>query len=194
VRNPLVLHTLPADRFPGSTGALHELLSDTDLLDLLGQALGPPALTQATWVHSTDGTALHHDPHPFEPGAPILGVWIALENITPGAGPFVVVPGSLDLDPAAPDVVAWRQAAARAAHAQFHARTDPTGAAGARAAERLSQVLHARDLHPEPLLPRAGDVLLWRGDLVHGSRAPDPGPQTRQSLLLHVVEQRFAAG
>lgn len=192
VRNPMVVHHLPAERHPAIAHALRDLLTDPDVLAVLHAAIGAPALTQATWVHSTDGTALHTDPHPLEPGARLIGVWLALEDIRPHAGPFVVVPGSLQLDPTAADVQHWRALAARAAHDQFHARTDPRGQAGLTASDALQQVLDRRGLTAVPLLPRAGDVILWRGDLVHGSHPPAPGVQTRQSLLLHIIEQRFA--
>jgi len=191
VRNPIVVHHL-GERFPAVGEALTAVLSHPALMDAIVAALGPPALTQATWVHSTDGTALHQDPHPLEPDAPLLGVWVALEDIAADAGPFVVVPGSLDLDPAAPDVVAWRHAARSAFNAQFQEGSDPTGQAGLQASRALQTLLDARGLPVEPVIPAAGDVILWRGDLVHGSHPPGPGPQTRQSLLLHLVERRFA--
>lgn len=191
VRNPIVVHHLGA-RFPAMGAALGEMIADPALMEAVHEALGPPALTQATWVHSTDGTALHQDPHPFEPDAPMLGVWVALEDIRADAAPFVVVPGSLDLDPSDPAVKAWKDAALAASNAQFHAATDPTGQEGLRASEALQDLLAARGLEVQPVLPEAGDVILWRGDLVHGSIPPGPGPQTRQSLLLHLVERRFA--
>ena len=190
VLNPIVVHHGAASTVPGVARTLREVLAHRALLEAVGAWLGPPALTQATWVHSTRGTALHCDPHPMEPGAPILGAWVALEDIQASAGPFVVVPGSLELEGG--DVRAWRTAAERASAAQFRAKTDPSGRAGVEAARRLEQVLAARRLEARPITLSAGDVLLWRGDLVHGSQRPRPAGGTRQSLLLHFVERRFA--
>lgn len=187
ILNPVVVHHLP-DLAPSLRTVLHAIVP------LVQATLGPAALTQAAWVHSTRGTALHTDPHPFEAGARLIGAWVALEDIHGNAGPFVVVPGSRDLDPSEPVVAAWLHAAARAAHAQFHTDQDPTGTLGLDAAALLDELLSRRHLAPEPVLLAAGDVLLWDGALVHGSLRPGPGPQTRRSLLLHFIERRFAGG
>lgn len=185
ILNPVVVTRDPA-LAPTLQGVLHHVLPS------VVARFGPPALTQAVWVHSTRGTALHQDLHPIEADAPMLGVWIALEDIHADAGPFVVVPGSLSLNAEDSDVSEWRRAADEAARLQFQTLEDRAGRSGRQASELLTDVLGARGLRPEPVPLRAGDVLLWSGALIHGSETPKPGPRTRQSLLLHLVERRFA--
>lgn len=191
--NPVVQHALDPDRFPKASRAHARLFAETELLAHVTEALGAsPALVQSVWVESTFGTALHRDVHPVQTGAPMIGAWVALEDIAADAGPLVVVPGSRTLDPGDADVAAWLAQARAANRDQFHTVVDPTGQQGLAASRALQALLTRRGLTPEPLLPTAGDVIVWASDLVHGSRPPDPGPQTRQSLLLHFVERRFA--
>jgi len=188
-----VQHALDPERFPQASQAHTRLFTETALLDHVTEALGtPPALVQSVWVESTFGTALHRDAHPVEAGAPMVGAWVALEDIAADAGPLVVVPGSRDVNPTDPDVAAWLIQARAANRGQFHTVVDPQGQDGLAASRALEALLTRRGLAPQPILPAAGDVILWASDLVHGSRPPGSGPQTRQSLLLHFVERRFA--
>jgi hypothetical protein len=182
--NPILASALPVSDFPASAAAFDALLGLPALWDLARAWLEDPGLLQIAWVESTEGSAWHQDFHPILEGGRILGLWVALEDIAPEAGPFRVISGS-HLDDFAAD---WRALARAAARAQWVDGTDPRGEAGAWLAHEVDRALLAAGRHAEELLPAAGDVIVWDGRLIHGSRPPRAHTgRTRRSVLLHLV-------
>ena len=191
VVNPVLVSALGVEDFPRTAAAFQRLLADTPLVGLAADALGGDvALLQITWVESTEGTAWHRDIHPIAPGEPLIGAWVALEDIHPDAGPFRLLPGSQRETP----IPGWDAEAKAAWVAQFVDRSDPRGEAGARLAARLDAAIASSGEAVTEITPRRGDVVLWDGALLHGSRPPTAGTtRTRRSALLHFVARRFAS-
>jgi hypothetical protein len=182
--NPVVASQLAADQFPASAGAFRALLSLPALWEMVRPVLPSPALVQIAWVESHEGTAWHQDYHPRIAGAPIWGLWIALEDVVTEAGPFRWIPGTHADDFAS----AWREQAWYASRAQRVDQTDPRGEAGAWLAATVDAELAASGREVAHLLPHAGDVFAWNGALIHGSLPPTPGTRrTRRSVLIHLI-------
>lgn len=101
------------------------------------------------------------------PAGWMCGVWIALEDIRPEAGPLVYFPGSHRLP--YPDEPEAQAAGLSADDYQ----------------QRLVRQLHERGLPAAHVMPKKGQAVIWAANLAHGG-APitDPGA-TRRSLVIH---------
>jgi ectoine hydroxylase-related dioxygenase (phytanoyl-CoA dioxygenase family) len=119
-------------------------------------------------VHS-DAIHFHSAPERF-----MCGVWIALEDVTQGAGPLEFVPGSHR----AP-VLTMQDAGVEAAR--------PVLSDYARAYLPALHGLLAEAAAPHSYaLPKKGQALVWAANLAHGG-APIADPaSTRRSLVVHV--------
>ncbi|MFT6144836.1 MAG: hypothetical protein ACJAZO_002774 [Myxococcota bacterium] len=188
ITNP-VIHPghLPAAQFPATHGLEQRILSTTSLLAYATQFLGAPvALLQSGWWPSSIGTPWHRDIHPVTLGAPILGVWLALEDIQRSAGAFVVYDRSHtpETDPALAHALTDSQALY---HRQYidKQRLSAAQIQGTHAA--LADGLARQGCTPTLFAVRAGTAVFWNGDTVHGSETPHPRGGTRSSLLFHFV-------
>jgi hypothetical protein len=120
--------------------------------------------------------ALHQDTCVFHtwPFNALIGVWIALEDIKPDAGPLVYYPGS-HREPLFPEFDNYPQTQRRTASSDQAARYDAYVADIAKKYERRE------------FLARKGQALLWHGMLIHGGSnhvAPDT---TRKSFVIHYL-------
>lgn len=179
VHNP---HRL-GERFPRFAALPGEVLGSTVIGELAAVALGEPvALLQAAFYESALGTEAHRDEHPLDPEAPMLGVWIALEDIAMEAGPLLLWPRSHRIEDGE------LAAASRASWTARFVEKAADPAADARVAERLGA--HLAGVQPVAAPVPAGDVLWWWRDTVHGSLPPSVGAgRSRCSLVLHFVPQ-----
>lgn len=112
------------------------------------------------------GTELHLDTWflDTEPRGHLLGIWIALEDITPESGPFLIFPRSQNL-PVATEMAGLAQLSDRTA--------------------QLRTALRDAAIDPQPLLLRKGDLVLWNSLVAHGSELPTTGGATRKSVTAH---------
>jgi len=121
--------------------------------------------------------------------------WIALEDVTEGAGELLYYPGSHKF----PDFIYADR------HKSLHEamRMNIVGGNSLREAEEqhgrtlLKQAEH-RALKEHRLLAKAGDVLIWHADLAHGGK-PISNDATRRSVVTHycpadVAPLSFEAG
>ncbi len=116
---------------------------------------------------------LHSDAVHFhaEPSLFMCGVWIALEDVAPDAGPLTYVPGSHKLP-----VLTMRGAGIESARPTA---ADYERAYGPALAERLQGLPEAQ------VTPKKGEALVWAANLAHGG-APITNPDaTRRSLVVH---------
>jgi phytanoyl-CoA hydroxylase len=112
------------------------------------------------------GTDVHLDTWFLDtnPRGHLIGLWIALEDIYPDCGPFVVYPGS---------------------HL-FPLRAEMDGLANLLTLRNdLIRDLEARDCKPKRLLLKRGDLVLWNSLLAHGSDLPSSNQYTRKSVTAH---------
>lgn len=146
---------------------------------------GPPVLLQSAYYESSRGTHTHLDFNPVDRERPMLGVWIALEDIAESAGRFFLYPRSHRLPHDARMLrfaeLAW--ANYRQAFVDLDLDT-----AEAEAQALLGEILGEAGLVRETPALRKGDAVLWTNKVLHGSDVPAPGGGSRHSLLFHFVE------
>ena len=108
----------------------------------------------------------------------MCGVWVALEDIHPDAGPLFVIPGSHTLPEytlldAGVDEDPWTD------HTAFHARYYPEY-------ERfVAGQVAALGLPRHPLVLPAGQAVVWAANLLHGGSAQADPSRTRHSQATH---------
>lgn len=104
----------------------------------------------------------------------MCGVWVAMEDVTPEAGPLIYYPGS-HVWPIASNAMIGRQGwgAPRdeSAQAPFEAVWEAMVAASA--------------IAPESFLPRKGQALIWAANLLHGGGPRSHPRATRWSQVTH---------
>lgn len=148
-----------------------------------------PCLLQSAYYDSSAGTLPHVDTNPVDRDRPMLGAWIALEDIGPDAGRFFLWPGSHRL-PDEPRVRRYRELAWASYRSAF-VELLPS-AVEAEAQELLVEIARAHGLERTTPPLRAGDAVFWTHAVVHGSEVPRPGGGSRSSLVLHFVELELA--
>lgn len=112
------------------------------------------------------GTEVHLDTWflDTEPKGHLIGAWMALEDIQPEAGPFLIYPRSQEL--AVP--------------------TEISGLNGLiQRKQELSYALEQQAVKPIRLLLRKGDLVLWNSLVAHGSDLPTSKNATRKSVTAH---------
>lgn len=151
--------------------AVRALAVDPVLIDCASDALGGRAVAFQT-LDFRVGTAQspHADTIHFDtvPSGGVCAIWVALEDVGADQGPVVVYPGShrwpvetpasLGLDPNAFDIDEYEMA--------------------------MRGRIAARRAEPVPVTVRAGDAILWLGNLVHGG-GPRLSGTTRWSQVTH---------
>jgi len=112
------------------------------------------------------GTDVHLDTWflDTQPRGHLIGAWIALEEIRPESGPFIVYPRSHNLlvDTEMNGLV------------DLSARKD-----------QLHDVIRRHQLTPKQLLLGKGDLVLWNSLVAHGSELPASPVMTRKSVTAH---------
>ncbi len=150
------------------SAAIRRLAADPGLRRAAAAALGGAVVPfQTLNLRRGTGQPLHADTVHFDtlPHGGVCGAWVALEDVGSGQGPVGFVRGSHRRPPVV-----------------------PTGSGALAAHERLESERWA-GTEPEPFLARAGDVLVWHGDLVHGGLPVlDPG-STRWSQVTHYLRE-----
>jgi phytanoyl-CoA hydroxylase len=165
-------HHEPPGRFPGFHDAGLAVLADAGLHAFVRALLGEEGLVVESLVYEGNPkTWPHQDEWYFDSRPPgrMVGCWIALEPIDPGAGRFFVVPGSHRLD-------------MRAYGVPFDVSVD------VKPYERLVVDVVRREglAYHAPTLD-AGDVVFWDGRTIHGTLETQNEDRSRASLNLHVV-------
>lgn len=152
-----------------SEPAIGRLAVHAPILDLLTKLYGRRAFPFQT-LNFEVGTqqSPHSDTFHFNstPERFMCGVWVALEDISPEAGPLIYYPGSHKLP------ILERQALGGA---QQYADYE----------QHIQRLIAAHDLKPELGVLKRGQALIWSANLIHGgSRRTDPG-RTRRSQVTH---------
>lgn len=190
ITNP-VIHPgrLDSDLFPACHGVEQRLFDVGPVVAWAAELMGEPvALLQSGWWPSSVGTPWHRDTNPIDASAPMLGMWVALEDIVRDAGPFVVFDGSHRLSGGEVGPLMTASDALYRRQYVDHEALDAHEVARVHAG--LTAALAASGSGPVMALLRCGDAIVWDARAVHGSETPRPGPATRNSLLLHFVPLR----
>lgn len=155
--------------------AVRRLASHPEILRMLRAAYGREPFPFQT-LNFERGTeqALHSDTIHFnsEPAGFMCGVWIALEDVDPRAGPLLYQPGSHRLP-----VVGMHDVGVngRPALADYQRLYEPG----------FQARLDAAGLPTRRLLLRKGQAFAWAANLAHGGAAIDDPQLTRRSLVVH---------
>lgn len=152
------------------------IAANAAVLDLLGKLYGRRAFPFQT-LNFPVGTQqhIHSDSIHFSsvPERFMCGVWLALEDIHPDAGPLVYYPGSHKWPIIYNDMIGK----VIGAGADFLAQSPYENAWAA--------MVEATGAKPEYFYPRKGQALIWAANLLHGgSRQNDPS-RTRWSQVTH---------
>jgi molybdopterin converting factor small subunit/ectoine hydroxylase-related dioxygenase (phytanoyl-CoA dioxygenase family) len=149
-------------------------VTDPELLRLLSFILGREVnLFQTIDFFVGSEQAAHSDSFHMttEPIGYLIAIWVALEDVDPESGPVFYYPGS---------------------HKLPYVMTEDLGEGGdlgggkeARYAERIRSLIADRNLEPVEFTAKAGDVLIWHANLLHGGRAIAREGATRKSLVAH---------
>lgn len=166
----------PYMRYP----ALRELVCDGPLGKVLEMLLGEPAgvhLNLTGW--ETTARDWHQDQYLNEPcvGDFYAAVWFALGDVHPDSGPFQYIPGSHRWPQVDRTKIKKAMGWEKAASPQWPKHSEDI------LTPLFEQIIEPADV--VTYLPKAGDVLIWHGRLLHrGSRANVPGAY-RPSLIAH---------
>ena len=143
---------------------------------LLGKLYGRPAFPFQT-LNFPVGTQqeAHADTAHFSslPERFMCGVWLAMEDVGPDAGPLFYYPGSHRW-PIISNILIGR----RGYGAPLNSAQDPYGPA-------WRALCDAHDAQPECFLARKGQALIWCANLLHGGSHQHDPRQTRWSQVTH---------
>jgi ectoine hydroxylase-related dioxygenase (phytanoyl-CoA dioxygenase family) len=186
-------------------GQLHQ--RHPELLDL---AAAPQVLRFLTWAFGDDPVlfgslnfergsqqADHIDAIFFwpEPSYAMAGVWVALEDVDPDAGPLFYVPRShtwpflrsQDVVATRPELAARRAAAANLTDADRGALSWELYNAWL---EDFLTMKARRKGESRPLPIKSGDVVIWHSLLAHGGSARKDPSLSRNSVVFHYIGRR----
>jgi len=179
VMNPVLnLQDLPSGSFAELKQTALRAFTDPGLAACVEALIEePPILVQTMYFEGNSATWAHQDTYYLDAEriGSMVGAWIALEDIHPGAGRFYVVPRSHLLD-------AGRNAGGLG-YALHHGEYKQ---AVLRLIDEQGYVFRA------PALAR-GDVLFWNSRTIHGSLTTSHAEASRSSLTAHYIprSQRF---
>jgi hypothetical protein len=157
--------------------ATRDLWAHPEILKILSAIYDDVALPCQTlnFIHGSqqDGhqDLIHLTPFP---AGMMCGVWVALEDIHPDAGPLVVYPGSHRL-------------------LRLYARTVPVAKVKddrwdlfvRKYTPRLMNLINEAGIEPFYYTPKAGSVLIWHEALAHGGSRRNNDNLTRKSMVSH---------
>ena len=155
--------------------AVKQLALEPRVLEVLEQLYGRRPFAFQT-LNFPVGTQqhLHSDAVHFhsEPAGFMCGVWVALEDIHPDAGPLEYVAGSQRLPYLqAHDVGVSSHPAAAVSQEIFH--------------QAWTAMIEAQGLQRQVFLPRLGEALIWSANLLHGGSAVADPARSRWSQVTH---------
>lgn len=138
----------------------------------------PPCILQSLTFFRGSQQAVHAD-YPYVNAQTKLGTlaasWVALEDVSPDAGPLVYFPKSHSVETIG--TFDWGNGSA--------VHTPGASLSSADYSSYLGQRIQANGLEPVMYCPKKGDVLIWHGALAHGGlRVANPN-LTRQAYVTH---------
>lgn len=152
------------------------------LVEVLDELVGEPValhLNLTGWV-STE-RAYHQDMYLNPPtvGHRYAGVWMALEDVAPDAGPFQYIPGSHRWPALTRDDVFARLSGDERADPDWPRFTESW------VVPHWEEQIAAHGVGPESFMAKRGDVLVWSSHLVHRGSVPSTPGKERRCLIAH---------
>lgn len=168
------------DRYP----AVKSLWLHPEILRMLDLIFGQPARPCQSLTYVYGSQQEHHQDTihltPF-PAGYMCGVWTALEDVQEGAGELRVFPGSHRLD------------RLYMANLDLPKVGGQWSAFGEKAVPAWTRMIESGRFRSEAYLPKAGSVLIWHENLMHGG-APRRDPSvSRRSIVGHYFAEGCVA-
>jgi len=160
-----------SDLYLAST-PVREMLLDRRLLDVVEGLLDDaPVLCNSLNLEKSSGQEYHADSLYMTPLTEegVVACWIALEDVRPGSGPLRLYPASHLI---APFVFAD---GTRHAHDEEMPQW----------ANYMQSAIDSRGLSSVSVYAKAGDLVIWHSDLLHGAEPITEPDSTRRSLVAH---------
>lgn len=155
---------------------VRRLATNAAVIDLLGRLFGRPAFPFQT-LNFPVGTQqhAHTDSVHFSsmPERFMCGVWIALEDIHPDAGPLLYYPGSHRLPIFTNEHIGF------ASHRALELPTQGVYEA------MWDDLVEAQGLKPARFSPKRGQAVIWLANLLHGGSPQNDLNRTRWSQVTH---------
>jgi phytanoyl-CoA hydroxylase len=170
----LNVHDLRTDWFPGFKSDLMEVLTHQNIQKALRTILGEPGqLVQSMYFEGNPATWPHQDTYYLdsEKIGSMVAVWVAVEDIKPGAGRFYVYPGShkIDIKKNGGDFdIAFH-------HDRYKKMT--------------ASLIESKQLAPSAPALRQGDALFWNSKTIHGSLPTTQADYSRSSFTAHYIPE-----
>lgn len=168
----LNMQDLPDAHFPAFKMLALDVLTDRKLHEAAQALFDEPAkLVQSMYFEGNPATWAHQDTYYLDAATlgRMAGVWIALEDIAPGAGRFYVFPTSHQLD--------MVRNGADFDIAFNHERYK----------QLVLDVIRNNELQCSAPALRKGDVLFWSAKTIHGSLPTTEPQRSRSSLTCHLI-------
>jgi hypothetical protein len=160
--------------------ALEAIYSCTKLYDAVSDIFGVQAFPcqSLTFINGSTQDAHQDTVHltPFPRGL-MCGIWIAIEDVVPGAGELIFFPGSHTL----PAILCSTHQVPKVDsedgdYSKFSSIFTPL----------VNELLSSRpNLESKQFIAKAGDVLIWQENLIHGGAPRTIQDQTRMSMVIH---------
>lgn len=148
------------------------MLLDRRLLDVVEALLDDaPVLCNSLNLEKSSGQEYHADSLYMTPLSEegVVACWIALEDVRPGSGPLRLYPASHLI---APFVFS---------DGTRHAHDDEMP----RWAAYMQSAIDSQSLSSTSVYAKAGDLVIWHSDLLHGAEPITEPASTRRSLVAH---------
>jgi phytanoyl-CoA hydroxylase len=168
----LNVQDLQARRFPTFRAASLAVITSRELQAAVRVLLGEPgALVQSMYFEGNPSTWAHQDTYYLDSAdiGRMVGSWIALEDIAPGAGRFYIYPGSHRID-----------MAKNGGNFDVAFNHD-------RYKRLVLDVIQRHGLECRAPALRKGDVLFWNSKTIHGSLETVQPQASRSSLTAHFI-------
>ena len=160
-----------------------DILNHTKMTDIVTMLLGAEALPfQTIMGHRGSQQKAHSDSIHMTtyPQRYLVANWVSFEDIHPDSGPLIYYPGSHRLPYAYSKDVGIDIKEGRKGYEAYHEKYEPF----------IENLIKTNELKPKFFDAKAGDVLFWHANLLHGG-SPRKDPQwSRRALVCHY----FAAG
>lgn len=159
---------------------LNQLYSSSRLYDAVSDLFGVQAFPcqSLTFINGSTQDAHQDTVHltPFPRGL-MCGIWIAIEDVVPGAGELIFYPGSQKL----PAILCSTHHVPK-----VDSEDGDYSKFGAVFTPLVNELLSSRpNLESKQFIAKAGDVLIWQENLIHGGAPRTIQDQTRMSMVIH---------
>jgi hypothetical protein len=156
--------------------AIHELWLHPKILQMLGLVFGEAAKPSQSLTYVFGSEQQHHQDvvhlTPFPQGL-MCGVWTALEDVQPESGELLLYPRSHKLNR-----VYMASVGARKVGEDWTEFVEIV-------AGRWGEMIEASDLGQKVYRPKAGEVLIWHENLMHGGMVRQDKTKSRRSIVGH---------